>query len=94
MPTFDVAEHTEGNKSIVIVFLPSETTALNDGSRKQLREMLVQKASDAGMIGEVVAVWQYQGSIRFMASLEWHDYLRSAIVSELAKHINGKLECG
>ncbi len=91
MPTFDVAEILEQDRNAVIVFLPSETTQLSSDARVQLRSMLEREAAHAGMIGEVIAVWEYEGNIRFMAHQGWHDYILSCTVADLEKRISGKL---
>ncbi len=91
MPTFDVAKLTEKNASVVIVFLPPETASLGDVSREQLRDMLRRSAAKAGMRGDVLAVWEYEGRISFMAPLQWHEDLRNSTLSDLARLINDKL---
>ncbi len=93
MSEYTVALVREGKKNLVIFFIETVAPSLNDEERKEILERFKRCASRAKMKGDVVAVWEFNGGVRFMAPPKWHDYLARFTFVELLSKATVQLVC-
>jgi hypothetical protein len=87
MVSFDTAHMNVMDVHVVVVFLDQRP-------RAELYGRLQSSAKQAGLEGEVVAVWPDEmGRTRFLAPQEMHAFFRLVGYDQLRAQINTTLEC-
>jgi len=95
MPEFDVACFTRQDEDVVVVFVGRGFGQQSEAQRRGLWVTLRQCASEAGLTGTIVPVWEApDGGMSFLAPKPWHPFFKSVTLEELTTRVNGKLTCG
>ena len=95
MPAFDVAHFKEQGQDVIVVFVGRSFAQKTDAQQKELWAALQEGASNAGLAGMVVPVWEAAGHrMGFLAPKQWHPSFKSVTLADLARNINRKLTCG
>ena len=85
--SFDTAHLNIMDLQVVVVFLPHRPP-------RELYDALQSSAKQAGLAGEVVAVWPDElGRTRFLAPPEMHAFFRVVGYDQLRAQINTTLLC-
>ena len=95
MPTFPAAQFTIDDVEVVAVLLDSSFDGRTAEQRLTLHAQLENSAVDAGLAGNVVAVWRDpEGRTRFLAPPEQHSFFQIVRYTQLLAQVNRTLECG
>jgi hypothetical protein len=87
MRSFDAAHFNIMDVPVVLVFVDQHPSA-------DLYALLQKSANQAGLTGEVVAIWPDEiGRTRFLAPTEFHSFFRVAGYDQLRAQINTVLHC-
>ena len=85
--SFDTAHLNIMDLQVVVVFLSQRPA-------RELYDALQSSAKQAGLAGEVVAVWPDEiGRARFLAPPEMHAFFRVVGYDQLRAQINTTLQC-
>jgi hypothetical protein len=85
--SFDTAHLNIMDLQVVVVFLSQRPA-------RELYDALQSSAKQAGLAGEVVAVWPDEiGRTRFLAPPEMHAFFRVVGYDQLRAQINTTLQC-
>ena len=85
--SFDTAHVNIMDLQVVVVFLPQRPPL-------ELYGALENSAKQAGLTGEVVAVWPDEmGRTRFLAPPQMHAFFRMVGYDQLSAQINTTLQC-
>ena len=94
MPTFEVAHIKEQEQDLVIVLLNSSFGNKLENEQKRIRNVLQVCATDAGLAGTVVPVWEdATGRMCSLAPRPWHPFFGSIDMAFVAANINRRLIC-
>ncbi len=95
METFEVAHILEQGIDLIVIPLKSSFGQRPKATQDEIIESLQLCASEAGLKGTVVPVWDSGGGrMAFIAPANWHPYFRSINLQFVANNINRKLSCG
>lgn len=94
MAEFEVAHIREQGQDMIIVPLKSEFEYRSSAEQERFHAAIQACASDAGLAGFVVLVWDSGGRTKFRAPAPWHPFLRGLSMDHVAASINRKLTCG
>jgi hypothetical protein len=95
MATFEVAHLNIQNVNVVIVFLGQTFDQQTQQQQRAFQDALQVCASNAGLAGNVVLVWQDSFQrIKFLAPPQQHPYFSTVNYAHLYRQVNTKLACG
>ncbi len=75
LAVLDVAQFEEQGVSLLVVFVPPETGFFNDVQRARLRDLLLNGLVSEGLTGELLAIWESDGTLQFMGNPQWAEFL-------------------
>lgn len=91
MPQLKVSSIEQEHTFLQVVFVPPETSYFDDRQRTRLREILTEALQARGLLGELIAVWEYDGMMQFMGNPHWAAFLESAGYANLRKLCNASI---
>lgn len=92
MPRFDVAHIKEQGIDLIIIPLNSSFRFKNESEQHEIISELQLRASNAGLAGTVVPVWDNGGGrMAFIAPENWHPFFRSINLQFVTANINRQL---
>ena len=92
MPTFKIAHIREQGVDLIIVPLESVFGQKSKSDQDLAIAELQARATEAGLRGAVVAVWDSGGGrMAFIAPPKWHPFFKSIDLSFVAANINRSL---
>lgn len=92
MPRYEVAHIREQEVDLIIIPLKSSFKYKNKTDQYSIISELQSKASDAGLAGTVVPVWDNGGGqMGFIAPRNWHPFFKSINLEFVAYNINREL---
>ncbi len=93
MPVLDTVCLAEQGTSLIVVFLPPETTFFHDGQRSRLRDLLIQTLLSAGLSGELIALWEFEGELHYMSDPRWHPFIEETGYASFYARRNRQITC-
>jgi hypothetical protein len=79
MPTVEVAQLTQTNQQMNLVFMSEAFGTRSRGEQEKTIRLLKLKAREAGMSGQLVPVWKDGATMKGIAPLEWQAFFKSII---------------
>jgi hypothetical protein len=94
MASYEVAHIREQGQDIIIIPLERSFGRKTKHEQEEVCAALQLCASDAGLAGSVVPVWEEAGGrMGFLAPKPWHTFFKSMSLVAVAANINKKLTC-
>lgn len=94
MNKFKIAHIREQGVDLVIVPLDSSFGRKTQEAQNEAIDSLQACASNAGLAGTVVPVWQDGSRTRFIAPPSWHPFFKGLSWHAIHANINKELTCG
>lgn len=92
MPNFDVAHIREQGVDLIIIPLDKSFRFKSQGDQSNTVNELQMRASNAGLAGTVVPVWDNGGGrMAFIAPQNYHPFFKSINLQFVAANINREL---
>lgn len=92
MPRFQVAHIREQGVDLIIIPLNDSFRFKSQTEQNQIISELQLRATNAGLAGTVVPVWDSGGGrMAFIAPPNWHPFFRSINLQFIAANINREL---
>ena len=92
--TFEVAHFSEQGQQVIVVFVSRSFGQKTTAQQNEICANLQACATDAGLAGTVVPVWDNGGGrTGFLAPRPWHRFFQSVPMATLAANVNRKLTC-
>lgn len=92
MPTFKIAHVKQQGTDLIIIPLSQDFRYKSDASKISVANELQIRASNAGLAGTVVPVWDNGGSrMAFIAPENYRPFFRSISLGWVAAHLNREL---
>lgn len=92
MPQYDVAHLHEQGQDMVIIPVDAAFSRKPDSDQEDIHSALQYAASEAGLKGRVVLIWNSGRQIGFRAPQQWHPFFRSQGIWQLVmRNINRTL---
>ncbi len=93
MPSYDVAHIQEQSQDIIMVVVSSSFGNMTQTEQNEQQTLLQLCASDAGLVGVLVPVWNSGSTFGFHAPRRWQSFFRSIDWDFVCQNINRKLTC-
>ena len=92
MPKFQVAHIREQGVDLIIIPLKGSSRFKSETEQHEIISELQVRASNAGLAGTVVPVWDNGGGrMAFIAPQNWHPYFKGISLQFVADNINREL---
>lgn len=92
--TFEVAHFRQQGVDLIVINVNSSFGRKSAKEQKDLAAALQLCASDAGLAGTVVPVWETsRNRMEFLAPQQWHSFFKSLTMLDVAANVNRKLTC-
>jgi len=91
MPRFQVAHVKEQGVKLIIILVDSSFGRQNPSERRMVLTTLQQRATNAGLAGTVVLVWDENGTLKAFAPKKWHSFFETITPEWIEANINREL---
>jgi len=91
MPTYQIAHINQQGTDLIIVPLQSSFGSRTSTDQQAIVADLQAHASNAGLRGTVVPVWESSGRMCFLAPTPWHPFFKSITWMWVTMNLNRKL---
>ena len=93
MSKFKIAHIKEQGQQMIIIPLDNNFHHKTSSQQSDTQTALQSCASNAGLAGTVVLVWQNGGRMHFIAPKPWHPFFRTLSWNSVISSLNKELTC-